>query len=80
MAPQTALILFAGWLVEQLRSVPPKRAIDTMEDHCHREFAFSFLNRGGVSGLVLPSRKVTRRKALKGAHEEHASGIRECST
>ena len=63
MAPQTALILFAGVVYRSIRfSVPPKRTIDTMEGHRHCGFAFSFLNRGGDSGLVLPRREVSRRK------------------
>ena len=47
MAPQTALILFAGWFC-----VAPKRAIEAMEAHSHRGFAFGFFDRIGDSGLI----------------------------
>ena len=55
MAPQTALILFAGWFC-----VAPKRAIEAMEAHSHRGFAFGFFDRSDDSGLVLPAGQVSK--------------------
>ena len=57
MAPQTALILFAGWFC--LR-VAPQRAIEAMEAHSHRGFAFGFFDRSSDSGLVLPASQVSK--------------------
>jgi hypothetical protein len=41
------------------------RYVDTTKGHSYCGFVFSFLNRGGDSGLVLPSREVSRRKASR---------------
>ena len=54
MAPQTALILFAGWFC-----VAPKRAIEAMEAHAIAGLLLAFSIEAAI-GLVLPASQVSK--------------------